>query len=80
MLSSIHRLFLEMTPDSLEKRKMLPLKCQQTAFENVYLKAQEGMRVQVSLSFTYYSDRRFYGQSVSLSLCSPWCVTEEQLS
>ena len=79
MLSSIHRLFLEMTPDSLEKRKMLPLKCQQTAFENVYLKAQEGMRLQVNLSFTRYSDRS-YGQSVSLSLCSPWCVTEEQLS
>uniref|UniRef100_A0AAR2J0R4 non-specific serine/threonine protein kinase n=1 Tax=Pygocentrus nattereri TaxID=42514 RepID=A0AAR2J0R4_PYGNA len=29
-----------------ERKKMLPLKHQQTAFENVYLKAQEGMKIQ----------------------------------
>uniref|UniRef100_A0A674EX52 non-specific serine/threonine protein kinase n=1 Tax=Salmo trutta TaxID=8032 RepID=A0A674EX52_SALTR len=76
---TVERLFLEMTPDSLEKRKMLPLKCQQTAFENVYLKAQEGMRVQVSLSPEDLSDETFNRKatllkSVSVVLCcSPVC-------
>uniref|UniRef100_A0A4W5QBH6 non-specific serine/threonine protein kinase n=1 Tax=Hucho hucho TaxID=62062 RepID=A0A4W5QBH6_9TELE len=76
---TVERLFLEMTPDSLEKRKMLPLKCQQTAFENVYLKAQEGMRVHVSLSPEDLSDETFNRKatllkSVSVVLCcSPVC-------
>lgn len=39
------RFFLEVGPD----RKMLPLKQQQEAFEHVYLRAQEGMLLPVSL-------------------------------
>lgn len=41
------RLFLEITPEHPDRRKMLPLKHQQAAFENLYLKTQEGMRPQV---------------------------------
>uniref|UniRef100_A0A674EVG6 non-specific serine/threonine protein kinase n=1 Tax=Salmo trutta TaxID=8032 RepID=A0A674EVG6_SALTR len=73
------RMLAAMTVESLEKRKMLPLKCQQTAFENVYLKAQEGMRVQVSLSPEDLSDETFNRKatllkSVSVVLCcSPVC-------
>ncbi|CDQ78668.1 unnamed protein product [Oncorhynchus mykiss] len=76
---TVERLFLEMTPDSLEKRKMLPLKCQQTAFENVYLKAQEGMRLQKNSSPEDLSDETFNRKatllkSVSVVLCcSPVC-------
>ncbi|KAM9452589.1 serine-protein kinase ATM isoform 3-T3 [Salvelinus alpinus] len=76
---TVERLFLEMTPDSLEKRKMLPLKCQQTAFENIYLKAQEGMRVQKNSSPEDLSDETFNRKatllkSVSVVLCcSPVC-------
>ncbi|KAJ8400321.1 hypothetical protein AAFF_G00397040 [Aldrovandia affinis] len=42
---TVDRLFLE-TPGGAERKKMLPLRLQQTAFENVYLKAQEGMTLQ----------------------------------
>uniref|UniRef100_A0A8C8F0Y4 non-specific serine/threonine protein kinase n=1 Tax=Oncorhynchus tshawytscha TaxID=74940 RepID=A0A8C8F0Y4_ONCTS len=75
---TVERLFLEMTPDSLEKRKMLPLKCQQTAFENVYLKAQEGMRLQNSspedLSDETFNRKATLLKSVSVVLCcSPVC-------
>uniref|UniRef100_A0A3B3UHQ1 Serine-protein kinase ATM n=1 Tax=Poecilia latipinna TaxID=48699 RepID=A0A3B3UHQ1_9TELE len=38
-------LFLDLRPNRSDKRKMLPLKHQQAAFENIYLKAQEGMRL-----------------------------------
>uniref|UniRef100_A0A674EXF0 non-specific serine/threonine protein kinase n=1 Tax=Salmo trutta TaxID=8032 RepID=A0A674EXF0_SALTR len=66
-----------MTPDSLEKRKMLPLKCQQTAFENVYLKAQEGMRKNSSpedLSDETFNRKATLLKSVSVVLCcSPVC-------
>uniref|UniRef100_A0A8C7HKU0 non-specific serine/threonine protein kinase n=1 Tax=Oncorhynchus kisutch TaxID=8019 RepID=A0A8C7HKU0_ONCKI len=67
-----------MTPDSLEKRKMLPLKCQQTAFENVYLKAQEGMRLQNSspedLSDETFNRKATLLKSLSVVLCcSPVC-------
>uniref|UniRef100_A0A8C9TQE6 non-specific serine/threonine protein kinase n=1 Tax=Scleropages formosus TaxID=113540 RepID=A0A8C9TQE6_SCLFO len=41
---TVDRLFLEVAADSPGSKKMLPLKMQQTAFENVYLRAQEGMR------------------------------------
>lgn len=44
------RLFLEVGPNDPDRRKMLPLKRQQAAFESVYLKAQEGMGLQVSVS------------------------------
>ncbi|XP_035241866.1 serine-protein kinase ATM [Anguilla anguilla] len=43
---TVDRLFLEWTPDGSERKRMLPLKLQQKAFENVYLEAQNGMRVQ----------------------------------
>ncbi|XP_027901387.1 serine-protein kinase ATM [Xiphophorus couchianus] len=42
---SVERLFLDLRPNRSDKRKMLPLKHQQAAFENIYLKAQEGMRL-----------------------------------
>lgn len=41
------RLFLDMSSEHPDKRKMLPLKHQQEAFENIYLKAQEGMKLPV---------------------------------
>lgn len=34
-----------MSPGHLEEKKMLSLQLQQAAFENVYLKAQEGMQL-----------------------------------
>lgn len=43
------RLFLEVGPSRADGRKMLPLKRQQEAFESVYLKAQEGMGLPVSV-------------------------------
>lgn len=43
----VSRLFLEKKPDNPDRRKMLPLKHQQAAFENIYLKAQEGMKLSV---------------------------------
>ena len=43
----VSRLFLEMKHEHPDRRKMLPLKHQQAAFENVYLKAQEGMKLPV---------------------------------
>uniref|UniRef100_A0A6Q2YDU3 Telomere-length maintenance and DNA damage repair domain-containing protein n=1 Tax=Esox lucius TaxID=8010 RepID=A0A6Q2YDU3_ESOLU len=69
-----------MTPNGLESRKMLSLKKQQMAFENVYLKAQEGMRIQVShslledLSDETLNRRATLLKSVSVVLCcSPVC-------
>lgn len=47
VLSFLSRLFLEIKPESPGKRRMLPLKNQQAAFESIYLKAQEGMRLPV---------------------------------
>ena len=48
LFSFVSRLFLDMRPEHPDKRKMLPLKHQQAAFENIYLKAQEGMKLPVS--------------------------------
>ncbi|XP_033952949.1 serine-protein kinase ATM [Pseudochaenichthys georgianus] len=76
---SVERLFLEMTPGRLDKRKMLPLKHQQAAFENVYLKAQEGMRFPRSSSAEEQQDEVFNRKAAllkSLSVvmcCSPVC-------
>uniref|UniRef100_A0A6Q2X681 non-specific serine/threonine protein kinase n=1 Tax=Esox lucius TaxID=8010 RepID=A0A6Q2X681_ESOLU len=75
---TVNRLFLEMTPNGLESRKMLSLKKQQMAFENVYLKAQEGMRIQVSQSHVLLDEtlnrRATLLKSVSVVLCcSPVC-------
>lgn len=39
-----------MSSEQPDKKKMLPLKHQQKAFENVYLKAQEGMKLPVRRS------------------------------
>lgn len=49
MFACMSRLFLEVRPGDPDGRKMLPLKQQQEAFENVYLKAQQGMRLPVSV-------------------------------
>ncbi|XP_022052894.2 serine-protein kinase ATM isoform X1 [Acanthochromis polyacanthus] len=76
---SVERLFLEFRPDHSEKRKMLPLKHQQTAFENIYLKAQEGMKLPRSSSSEDQQDETFNRKATllkSLSVvlrCSPVC-------
>lgn len=41
------RLFVEVKPETPDKRQLLPLKHQQAAFNSVYLKAQEGMKLPV---------------------------------
>uniref|UniRef100_A0A7N8YQ22 non-specific serine/threonine protein kinase n=1 Tax=Mastacembelus armatus TaxID=205130 RepID=A0A7N8YQ22_9TELE len=77
--TSLERLFLEMKEEHPEKRKMLPLKHQQKAFENVYLKAQEGMRLPRSSSSEDQQDEAFNRKATllkSLSVvlcCSPVC-------
>ncbi|XP_067102314.1 serine-protein kinase ATM isoform X1 [Osmerus mordax] len=77
--TSVDRLFLEMTPGGSGKRKMLPLRQQQAAFENVYLKAQEGMRAQRGSSTEEQGDETVNHQAAllrSLSVvlcCSPVC-------
>uniref|UniRef100_A0A3Q1IFI7 non-specific serine/threonine protein kinase n=1 Tax=Anabas testudineus TaxID=64144 RepID=A0A3Q1IFI7_ANATE len=74
--TSVERLFLEVSPEHPYKRKMLPLKHQQAAFENVYLKAQEGMK---SSSSEDQQDEAFNRKATllkSLSVvlcCSPVC-------
>ncbi|XP_074534953.1 serine-protein kinase ATM [Halichoeres trimaculatus] len=76
---SLERLFLELKPEQPEKKKMLPLKHQQAAFENIYLKAQEGMRLPRSNSSEYRQDEAFNRKATllkSLSVvlcCSPVC-------
>ncbi|GLD57106.1 serine-protein kinase ATM [Lates japonicus] len=76
---SVERLFLDMRPDHPDKRKMLPLKHQQAAFENIYLKAQEGMRLPRSISAEDQQDEAFNRKATllkSLSVvlcCSPVC-------
>ena len=59
---------METRSEHPEKRKMLPLKHQQVAFETVYLKAQEGMRIPVSSSDVKYLIMCVYSASVFL-LC-----------
>ncbi|XP_045929347.1 serine-protein kinase ATM isoform X1 [Micropterus dolomieu] len=76
---SVKRLFLEMRPEHPDKRKMLPLKHQQAAFEAVYLKAQEGMKLPKSSSSEDQQDEAFNCKAAllkSLSVvmcCSPVC-------
>ncbi|XP_034556513.1 serine-protein kinase ATM [Notolabrus celidotus] len=76
---SLERLFLELKPEHPDKRKMLPLKLQQTAFETIYLKAQEGMKLQRSSSTERGHDEAFNRKATllkSLSVvlcCSPVC-------
>ena len=44
---ALRRLFVNRKSEDGEDRRLLPLKKQQKAFENIYLKAQEGMKIQV---------------------------------
>lgn len=61
-----------MRQDHPDKRKMLPLKHQQAAFENIYLKAQEGMRLPVSSSsVTANQIKTYYLFIFSLCFYSP---------
>ncbi|XP_056139019.1 serine-protein kinase ATM [Lampris incognitus] len=71
---SVERLFVEMRPDHPGNRKLLPLKHQQAAFEDVYLKAQEGMRFSKDRSSDDLDDDMFNRKatllrSVSAVLC-----------
>ncbi|KAI4871331.1 hypothetical protein NFI96_009730, partial [Prochilodus magdalenae] len=72
------RLFLEKGQSGGQK-KMLPLKNQQTAFENVYLRAQEGMKIQSNRAPEDLPDETFNRRATllkSLSVvmcCSPVC-------
>uniref|UniRef100_A0AAR2J5U2 non-specific serine/threonine protein kinase n=1 Tax=Pygocentrus nattereri TaxID=42514 RepID=A0AAR2J5U2_PYGNA len=76
---TVERLFLEKAVQNRERKKMLPLKHQQTAFENVYLKAQEGMKIQRSGAPEDLPDETFNRRATllkSLSVvmcCSPVC-------
>ncbi|KAL4647243.1 serine-protein kinase ATM isoform X2 [Arapaima gigas] len=74
----VDRLFLEVMPDQPGKKKMLPLKLQQTAFENVYLSAQEGMRMKGDTAEErqdeVFNRRATLLKSISAMLsCSPVC-------
>ncbi|CAJ1065758.1 serine-protein kinase ATM [Xyrichtys novacula] len=76
---SLERMFLKMKPEHPDKSKMLPLKHQQAAFETIYLKAQEGMRLPRSSSSESHQDETFNRKATllkSLSVvlcCSPVC-------
>ncbi|KAI4877690.1 hypothetical protein NFI96_016764 [Prochilodus magdalenae] len=75
---TVERLFLEKGQSGGQK-KMLPLKNQQTAFENVYLRAQEGMKIQSNRAPEDLPDETFNRRATllkSLSVvmcCSPVC-------
>ncbi|XP_060928737.1 serine-protein kinase ATM isoform X1 [Limanda limanda] len=76
---SVERLFLDMRPEHPDKRKMLPLKHQQDAFENIYLKAQEGMSLPRCSSSEDQKDEAFNRKATLLKslsgvlCCSPVC-------
>uniref|UniRef100_A0A8C5DKK5 non-specific serine/threonine protein kinase n=1 Tax=Gouania willdenowi TaxID=441366 RepID=A0A8C5DKK5_GOUWI len=73
------RMLVAMSLERCVSRKMLPLKHQQAAFENIYLKAQEGMRPQGSGPSEDQQDeinnrRATLLKSLSVVLCcSPVC-------
>uniref|UniRef100_A0A672H729 non-specific serine/threonine protein kinase n=1 Tax=Salarias fasciatus TaxID=181472 RepID=A0A672H729_SALFA len=68
---SVERLFLELNLQHPEQTKMLPLKHQQAAFENIYLKAQEGMRLPQDETF---NRKATLLKCLSVVLCcSPVC-------
>uniref|UniRef100_A0A8C2EAP5 non-specific serine/threonine protein kinase n=1 Tax=Cyprinus carpio TaxID=7962 RepID=A0A8C2EAP5_CYPCA len=75
---SVESLFLKKGPDG-SGTMMLPLKNQQMAFENIYLKAQERMRVQKNCPSEDLPDETFNRRAVllkSVSMvmsCSPVC-------
>ncbi|KAG2457109.1 ATM kinase, partial [Polypterus senegalus] len=76
---SVNRLFLEFTPKSCGKMKLLPLTLQQKAFENVYLKAQEGIGFQKRSMADEFEDEQFNRKATLLKViyvvlcCSPVC-------
>ncbi|MBN3300154.1 ATM kinase, partial [Amia calva] len=76
---SVDRLFQETLTQGPGKTKMLPLKLQQSAFENVYLKAQEGMRIPRGRMPEELQDEKFNRtaallKSIAVVLCcSPVC-------
>lgn len=71
------RLFLEVQPNDPDRRRMLPLKRQQEAFESIYLKAQEGMNFLVSLLVEEKSIKMF-DFSKTFSLWQTNCSSEDQ--
>ncbi|XP_028656011.1 serine-protein kinase ATM [Erpetoichthys calabaricus] len=76
---SVNRLFLEFTPKGCGKMKLLPLTLQQKAFENVYLKAQEGIGFQKRFMADEFEDEQFNRKATLLKViyvvlcCSPVC-------
>uniref|UniRef100_A0A4W4G4B4 non-specific serine/threonine protein kinase n=1 Tax=Electrophorus electricus TaxID=8005 RepID=A0A4W4G4B4_ELEEL len=76
---TVERLFLEKPVKGGEKKQLLPLKHQQMAFENIYLKAQEGMSTQRGMAPEDLPDetsnrRATLLKSLSVVMCcSPVC-------
>uniref|UniRef100_A0AAY5EVM8 non-specific serine/threonine protein kinase n=1 Tax=Electrophorus electricus TaxID=8005 RepID=A0AAY5EVM8_ELEEL len=72
---TVERLFLEKPVKGGEKKQLLPLKHQQMAFENIYLKAQEGMGMAPEDLPDETSNRRAtLLKSLSVVMCcSPVC-------
>ncbi|XP_072528166.1 serine-protein kinase ATM-like, partial [Salminus brasiliensis] len=76
---NVERLFLEKTIQGRDPKKILPLKHQQTAFENVYLRAQEGMKIQRNGAPEDLPDEKFNRRATLLKslsevmCCSPVC-------
>ncbi|XP_069045887.1 serine-protein kinase ATM isoform X1 [Lepisosteus oculatus] len=76
---SLDRLFQETERHSHGKRRMLPLKIQQSAFENVYLKAQEGIKIQRDCASEEVQDGKLNHKATLLKTisvvmcCSPVC-------
>ncbi|TSP46813.1 Serine-protein kinase ATM [Bagarius yarrelli] len=76
---NVERLFVEQVVQDGEQKMMLSLKHQQTAFENVYLKAQEGTKIQRNGAPEDLADETFNRRATllkSLSVvmcCSPVC-------
>uniref|UniRef100_A0A452TSK9 Serine-protein kinase ATM n=1 Tax=Ursus maritimus TaxID=29073 RepID=A0A452TSK9_URSMA len=72
---SISRLFQDMKHrGSSTLLKALPLKLQQTAFENAYLQAQEGMRENPELLDEIYNRKSVLLMTIAVVLCcSPVC-------
>ncbi|KAL2096545.1 hypothetical protein ACEWY4_008693 [Coilia grayii] len=76
---TLDRLFVDKRAADQENRRPLPLKKQQKAFENIYLKAQEGMKIQRSGAAEDLRDetsnrRATLLKSVAMVMCcSPVC-------
>ncbi|KAK6486135.1 serine-protein kinase ATM-like isoform X1 [Huso huso] len=76
---SVNRLFQEVVPHRSGKLKMLPLKLQLQAFENVYLKAQDGMRLKNGSVSEELRDEQLNRKATLLKMiavvlcCSPVC-------